>query len=31
MSLTIIITESNVSNVNCVLVVIKMNFILKGT
>ena len=31
MSLTIVITESNVSNVNCVVVVRKMNFILKDT
>ena len=28
MSLTVTITESNVSNVNCVVVVSKMNFIL---
>ena len=31
MSLSIVITESNVSNVNCVVVVRKMNFILKDT
>ena len=31
MSLIVIIAESNVANVNCVLVVIKMNFILKDT
>ena len=31
MSLIIIITEFSVSNVNCVLVVSKMNFILKDT
>ena len=29
MSLIIIITEFNVSDVNCVVVVIKMNFILR--
>ena len=29
MSLSITITESNVSNVNCVVVVSKINFILK--
>ena len=31
MSLIITIAESNVSNVNCVVVVRKMNFILKDT
>ena len=31
MSLIIVIAELSVSNVNCVVVVIKMNFILKVT
>ena len=31
MSLIILIKESNVSNINCVVVVIKMKFILKDT
>ena len=31
MSLIIVIAEFSVSNVNCVVVVIKMNFILKVT
>ena len=31
MSLSIVITESNVSDVNCVVFVRKMNFILKDT
>ena len=30
MSLTIAITESNVSNVNCIVVVAKINFIFKN-
>ena len=31
MSLTKLIAEFSVSNVNCVVVVIKMNFVLKDT